>query len=90
MFQLTKPENINDNKKEAEKEKVSNFGATLYGKTAADFFTGEKDAKYLIKTNQTLMGDQQLFESESKRAHRSRVNWVNWILCPFLILCSGL
>ena len=80
MFSLT---NTDDKK---DPEKISNFGTTIYGKTNADFFTGERYAKYLVKTESKLIGDRQLFESEIKRSQRSRVNWINWILSTFLIL----
>lgn len=71
-------------------EKSSNFAASVYGKTASDFFTPDKFATYCLRNEQEQTGDRQLFESEHKRAYNSRVNWIHLILAPFLIFCSGI
>lgn len=47
------------------------------GKTASEFFTDEKSAKYLLKREMELTGDRQLFESELKRSTKSKVNIIH-------------
>lgn len=83
MFSLTNTYPRNDKEKEfgkqaeQDEEKSNNFGPQFMGKTAPEFFNGEKYAKYLVKTEDNLIGDRQLFESENKRALKSGVNRIN-------------
>lgn len=83
-------EKDSDKSNEVEEVKSQNFGTTLYGKTASDFFTAGNEAKYLLKTETEHVGDRGLFNSELNRSNKSKVNWINMVLAPFLILCSGL
>ena len=67
------------------KKANSNYfcGNTL-GKTAADFFSPDRQAVYGVEVEKISQGDRDLFVSEMKRSNASKVNWIHLILVPFL------
>lgn len=78
-------------KKKNKKATGQNFyGAIAMSITGAGFFKEQHNAKYKLGINRESVGDDHLFVSELKRSNTSKVNIINLVLIPFIILSTGL